>query len=127
LATARLGEVGTLDDVGLLSDLLALAPSGDEHPLERAAMVHSMQRLAGVVSEPFDLSGVVSSPSRQVEGAPPPEQSVDSQPETERSDWICSKCGAEVPGTFQICWGCGADVDGVEDPGFRGLDEEGVD
>jgi hypothetical protein len=64
----KLGEVGTLDDVGLLSDLLALAPSDEQHPLERAAMAHSMQRLAGVVSEPFDLSGVVSLPTPQGEG-----------------------------------------------------------
>jgi hypothetical protein len=150
LAAVRLGEVGTLDDVGLLSDLLALAPSDDEHPFERAAMVHSMERLAGVVSEPFDVSGVVSSSSPQGEGAASPEQSVDSQPdfvaeilaeipqatsseqsvssqpEIERPDWTCCKCGAVVPGNFQVCWLCGTDVNGVEDPRFRGLDEEGV-
>jgi hypothetical protein len=122
LAAVELGEVGTLDDVGLLSDLLALAPSDEEHPSERAAMAHSLQRLAGVVSEPFDLSGAVSSSSAQGEGAASPEPSVDSPPEIARPDWICSKCGAEVPGSFEICWSCGTDIDGVE-PGFLGLDE----
>jgi len=62
LAIVRLGRIGTLDDIGLLSDLLALAPSSQEHPKERAAMIYSMQRLAGIVAKPFDLSGVVLSP-----------------------------------------------------------------
>ncbi len=118
VAAVRLASVGTLDDIGLLSDLLALAPSDEEHPSERAAMVHSMQRLAGVVSEPFDLSGIVPSPSPQAAGEP----TVAAPPEIKRPDRICSKCGAEVPGKFEICWSCGTDVDGLEDPDFHPVD-----
>ncbi len=91
LAIVKLGDIGTLDDIGLLSDLLALPPSDDEHPKERVAMVHSMQRLAGVTSERFDLSDVIPSPfpeqdvilsqSSQKEEAASPEQSADLRPE----------------------------------------------
>lgn len=42
-----LGEIGTLDDIGLLSDLLSLPPLEDEHPDERAALVRAMQRISG--------------------------------------------------------------------------------
>ncbi len=116
LAAVRLASVGTLDDIGLLSDLLALPPSDEEHPAERAAMLHSMQWLAGMVSGPFDLSGIDSPTFPQDEGEP----TVAAEPEIERPDWTCSKCGAEVPGWFEICWHCGTDVEGVEDPDFQG-------
>lgn len=43
LAAVRLGEVGTLDDIALFADLLALPPCADEHPRERAAMIHSIR------------------------------------------------------------------------------------
>jgi hypothetical protein len=46
----------SLHDLAMLSDLLALAPSEDEHPMERPALVHSIERLSGVDSEPLDLS-----------------------------------------------------------------------
>ena len=39
-------EIGVLDDVGLLSDLLALPPQPDEHPHERDALVAAMQRIS---------------------------------------------------------------------------------
>ena len=120
LAVVRLGSIGTLDDIGLLSDLLALAPSAEEHPAERAAMIHSLQRLAGVVSEPFDLSGIAASSSLPDEE----EQVVKAQPEVVRPDWICSKCGVEVTGKFEVCWHCGTDVDGVEDPDFHPVDAQ---
>lgn len=45
-----LGEIGTLDDVGLLSDLLALPPEDDEAPGERERMLETMRSLAGLVS-----------------------------------------------------------------------------
>ena len=57
LTVARLGEIGTLHDIGLFLDLLALPISNDEHPRERAAMLHAMQRLAGLVTEPFNPLG----------------------------------------------------------------------
>jgi len=41
-----LGRVGDLADISLLSDLLNLPPSPDEHPKERAALVRAMQRIA---------------------------------------------------------------------------------
>ena len=41
-----LGRIGTLDDIGLLSDLLSLPPLKDEHPDERAALARAMQRLS---------------------------------------------------------------------------------
>ncbi len=126
LAATKLGSFGTLDDIGLLSDLLALAPSDDEHPSERAAMVHSMQRLARVRSDPFDLSRIAFSSSLPREGATSPAETVDAQPKIEQPDWICSKCGIEVPGWFGICWRCGTDVEGVQDPDFQGPDEVGA-
>ncbi len=30
--------------------------------------------------------------------------------------WMCSCCGQDVEGTWEICWSCGASVDGVERP-----------
>ena len=65
-AAVQLGEIGNLDDIGLLSDLLSLPTCPDEHAKERAAMVHSMQRLAGVALEPLDLSEVIVLPSSLV-------------------------------------------------------------
>ena len=41
-----IGRIGTLDDVGLLSDLLSLPPADDEHPDERAVLLQSMQCIA---------------------------------------------------------------------------------
>jgi hypothetical protein len=54
-AALQLGEIGALDDIGLLSDLLSLPFSLDEHPQERAALLHAMQRLSGATAEPFVL------------------------------------------------------------------------
>jgi len=41
-----LGRIGTLDDIGLLSDLLSLPPLEDEHPEERAALARAMERIS---------------------------------------------------------------------------------
>jgi hypothetical protein len=57
-AALELGELGGLDDIGLLSDLLSLPISLDEHPKEREALLHAMQRLSGTTAEAFDLTGV---------------------------------------------------------------------
>jgi hypothetical protein len=32
--------------------------------------------------------------------------------------WACSRCGEEVPGSFDVCWNCGTDQRGVENPDF---------
>ena len=45
-AVAGIGRLGTLDDLGLLSDLLALPPQPDEHPREREALVQAMQEIS---------------------------------------------------------------------------------
>jgi hypothetical protein len=45
-AIVGIGRVGTLDDLGLLSDLLALPPQPDEHPREREALVQAMQQIS---------------------------------------------------------------------------------
>lgn len=47
-ALRLLGEIGTLDDVGLLGDLLALPPEEDEAPGERERMLEAMRKLAGL-------------------------------------------------------------------------------
>ncbi len=130
LAAVELGWVGTLDDIGLLSDLLSLPGSADEYPKERAALIHSMQRLAGVATGPFDLSGVLPAPGAEV----PEEQSRSKRPapaaglteepsHAEPGDWKCSRCGADVPASFEICWACGTSIEGVEAPSFQRLDE----
>ncbi len=62
-AALQLGERGDLDDIGLLSDLLSLPASLDEHPRERAALVYAMQRLSGTTTGTFNLSGVLFTPS----------------------------------------------------------------
>ena len=62
LAALQLGERGGLDDIGLLSDLLSSPASLDEHPRERAALLHAMQRLSGTTTETFDLTGVLAPP-----------------------------------------------------------------
>jgi hypothetical protein len=45
-ATGILGEIGELEDIGLLSDLLSLPESADEHAQERPALVEAMRRIA---------------------------------------------------------------------------------
>jgi hypothetical protein len=56
LAIVKLSEIGNLHDIGLFLDLLSLQATLDEHPKERAAMLHAMQRLAGLTHTPFHLS-----------------------------------------------------------------------
>jgi hypothetical protein len=46
LAIDVLGRIGTLEDIGLLSDLLVLPPTENEHPNERAALTEAMERIA---------------------------------------------------------------------------------
>ncbi len=41
-----LAQVGTLDDIGLISDLLSLKPQPDEDPFERPALVEAMRAIA---------------------------------------------------------------------------------
>jgi hypothetical protein len=41
-----LARVGALEDIGLLSDLLALPLAADEHPAERAALIRTMRSIA---------------------------------------------------------------------------------
>ena len=50
-AITLLPIVGSLQDVGLLLDLLALPPQSDEHPREREALTETLKKLAGL-SEP---------------------------------------------------------------------------
>jgi len=47
-AIELLGRLGTLSDIGLLSDLLALPPLADEDPGERPALLRAMQAIGGV-------------------------------------------------------------------------------
>jgi hypothetical protein len=61
-AALELGESGDLDDIGLLSDLLALPIGADELPREREALLYAMQRLSGGSTEAFDLSGILPLP-----------------------------------------------------------------
>ncbi len=61
-AAVQLGELGDLDDIGFLSDLLSLPTCPDEHPRERASLLYAMQRLSGTTKERFDLSGVLPVP-----------------------------------------------------------------
>lgn len=37
--------------------------------------------------------------------------------------WTCSKCGAKVDPSFDLCWQCGTSREGVEDPNFVTADE----
>jgi hypothetical protein len=132
LAAVELAGVGTLDDIGLLSDLLSLPTSADEHPRERAAQTYGMQRLAGITAEPFDLSGVVPPApepgvrdERSDDVVPAPAAATPEKPSArELPDWQCAKCGADVPGDFEVCWACGTSAEGLEDPTFHRLDEE---
>ena len=108
LAAVELGERGTLEDIGLLCDLLALPPDGEEHPRERAALSHALARLAGVTSTRFDLQDMMpSSPKANDAGDM---NGID--------DWMCCKCRESVPANFEICWSCGTTIDGKEDPTF---------
>ncbi len=61
-AAVELSEIGDLDDIGLLSDLLSLPTCPDEHPRERDSLLHAMQRLSGATKERFDVSGVLPVP-----------------------------------------------------------------
>jgi hypothetical protein len=58
-AAVRLGQLGDLDDIGLLADLLSLPPSPDEHPCQREALLHAMRRLSGETAEPYDLAAAL--------------------------------------------------------------------
>jgi hypothetical protein len=68
-AAVLLGECGGLDDIGLLSDLLSLPADLDEHPRERAALLHAMQRLSGTSTETFDLTDVLPAPRQGPPGS----------------------------------------------------------
>jgi len=50
-AIVRLGGIGELDDIALLSDLLLLPKADDEHPLEREALADAMLRISQRTSE----------------------------------------------------------------------------
>ena len=41
-----LRRIGALEDISLLDDLLALPPTADEHPAERATLLHAMRSIA---------------------------------------------------------------------------------
>jgi hypothetical protein len=69
-AALQLGECGDLDDIGLLSDLLALPVAPDELPREREALLYAMQRLAGESTEEFDLSGILPLSHRRPAASP---------------------------------------------------------
>ena len=58
-AAGILGEIGNLDDIGILADLLSLPTCPDEHPRERRLLVHAMERLSGTTREQFALSSVL--------------------------------------------------------------------
>jgi hypothetical protein len=45
LAIVELGQFGSLDDIGLISDLLALPPQADEDPFERHVLLIAMKRI----------------------------------------------------------------------------------
>ena len=56
-ALGILARIGRLEDIGLLSDLLALPLAADEHPDERAALVRTMQRIAETSAEKASWQG----------------------------------------------------------------------
>jgi hypothetical protein len=90
-----LGRFGNLDDIGLLADLAALPPQDDEHPHERAALLHAMQRIAGLTTAVFFASNYTEDTSAA------------------KRTWDCIKCGTSVPVTFDVCWACGTPPDGI--------------
>jgi hypothetical protein len=90
-----LSRVGNLDDIGLLSDLLALDEQDDEHPREREALAYAMQRIAGLTT-----AGFYETP-RTLAG-------YDWCDTPLGQSWTCLKCGSKVPNTFEICPTCGA-------------------
>ncbi len=46
LSIVELGQLGTLDDIGLISDLFALPPQADEDPYERHVLLTAMKKIA---------------------------------------------------------------------------------
>ena len=40
--------------------------------------------------------------------------------------WMCSQCGQSVPGGFEVCWNCGTSKDGVPDPDFSPVNDDGL-
>ena len=111
-AAIAIGELGTLEDIGLFCDLLALPPDREEHPRERAALSHALARLAGVTSARFEMG----------ERTAPGPQPNEAEDLNETNNWICGKCRESVPAHFEICWSCGTSLDGVEDPRFLAAD-----
>jgi hypothetical protein len=45
VAIIELGRFGTLDDISLISDLLALPPQNDEDPFERHVLLTAMKNI----------------------------------------------------------------------------------
>jgi hypothetical protein len=115
LAAVELSERGTLHDIGLFCDLLALPPDDDEHPYERAALTHALARLSGVTSTNFDLTNVIP-PHLNPNNAEVDLNNTEVMDEID--GWVCSKCEERVPENFDVCWSCGTTVDGKEDPAF---------
>ena len=136
LGTVEIGEHGTLRDIGLLCDLLALPPAGDEHPRERAALSHAIARLAGLTSADFDLTDVLPPPTPATDDwiCSKCDEVVPAGFDVCRScgttfdgkvnGWICSNCEEVVPTNFDVCWSCGTTIGGKENPTFSGVSEE---
>jgi hypothetical protein len=66
-AAIKLGEIGGMDDIGLLADVLSVPHADDEHPKERAAILQAMKRLSGMNDDSFDPSDAPSMPKSLAE------------------------------------------------------------
>src|SRR5262249_46016521 len=114
-AIVALGKVGSLDDVGLLSDLLALPESTDEHPMERDAIMHTLKRLAGMTTSEFPMPKIepASQSTTNVDDSYSEQlanlfndPSFGQASNAQQPGWTCSCCASEVPGGFERCWNC---------------------
>jgi hypothetical protein len=54
VAIVELGRIGTLDDIGFLSDLLALPPQSDEDPFERHVLLTAMKKIITFYSVEYE-------------------------------------------------------------------------
>jgi hypothetical protein len=111
VALRRLCALGTLDDIGLLADLLSLPEQPDDHPQEREAIGFTMDCIShqgqSWSTTPAAQGEFVERRAAEFLAARAIEAIVQTD---ERGAWQCPNCGAPVPPNHDECWSCDKSV-----------------
>jgi len=95
---------GTLEDIGLLLDLLQLPCSENE----QAILIFAARRLAEIGSQ-VPTPSAPSPPPIKFETPPKPApEPISFDPGLPLPDWTCGRCGAAISWYLETCQDCGA-------------------